>query len=68
MSTNKMAVQNIQEHHFLQPMEGEHCATHVLTELVRIALPEEFDVKIDTSLPPVTQIWVALSDFLRHLA
>jgi hypothetical protein len=55
--------------HFLLPVGwGGGCGTHVPTELVRIATLEEFDVKIDSSLPPVTQIWDHNLRLLAHFA
>ncbi len=47
MSVKETEMQKIWQHHFLQPVEWEgDCEAHVLTELVRIATLNEFDVKI----------------------
>jgi hypothetical protein len=44
MSVNKMAIQNVQQHYFLQSGRGEgHCGNNWPTEVVEIAILYEFD-------------------------
>jgi hypothetical protein len=64
MSLNENALQNVWQHHFPEPCGGGgRCGTNWPTEIVEKATLYEFE-KNDrfSSLPPVTLIWVTLSD------
>jgi hypothetical protein len=53
-----------------QSLVGEEgcCGTNWPTEIVEKATLYEFEKMIESSLPPVTHIWVILSDFFLHIS
>jgi hypothetical protein len=55
MSVNEMATQNVWQHHFPEPC-GE-----------RVVLWDKSQKMMVSSLPPVTPIWVILSDVFAHV-
>jgi hypothetical protein len=69
VSVNKMAMQNVWRHHFPQPGGGGVCCgTKGPTEVVEMAALYELIKRIDSSLSPLTHLWVARSDFFLHIS
>jgi hypothetical protein len=69
MFMNETATQNIWQHHFLEPCverRGKGALWDKLAHRGSGNNAHEFDENIDSSLPPVTHIWVTLSDLFTH--
>ncbi len=68
MSVNETATQNVWQHHFPEPGGGGGWLWDKLAN--REVEKQHFmnlTKMIDSSLSPVTHIWVTLSDFFLHI-
>jgi hypothetical protein len=67
-SVNETATQNVWQHHFLEPWGWGCCGKNWPTEVVEIATLYEFyeNDRFFTTVPPVTHIWVTLSDLFTQ--